>query len=189
MKNSSRGSIVVIGLLLAAFVLLVVIYYYFFTPKAKTLPPEVVAPIAESLPDEEFIKASDDAEGRVLARGDINGDGFEDAVVQEMHCGASCGVNLAVIFNDGKGGTRPLGSEYSTFAPAFYGSSAVKSDVKEVSIKDGIISLTGNGLDCTSQDFTVICTEEKWNVEKTVTYKFDGTRIVQLEVKTGEFGY
>ncbi len=188
MKNSKAGSVGVIVLIVVAAVALALAYYY-FTPKSPAVTPEVISPVATTISDTDFIEASDDPEGKVLARGDINGDGYEDALVQELHCGASCGVNLAVIFSDKDGKLTTLSSEYSTFEPAFVGSSAAKSDVKEVSIKDGVISLTGNGLACTPPGSEEPCTEDKWNVERTVTYKFNGTKIVQIETKTGEFGY
>lgn len=138
-----------------------------------------------NLPDAFFKLAAKNPNSKVLAKGDVNSDGYEDAVIQETYCGASCSVSLQVILNE-KNTTAKLLKDKNypdTFSPAFQASSAVKSEVTNVSIKNGVISLTGKGLACTAPNSDEICTEEKWNVVKTATYKFDGLDIVQLSVK------
>ncbi len=139
-----------------------------------------------SLTDAQFIAAgSDDPQAKVVARGDINGDGYEDAIVQEVHCGASCSIGLQVVFNDHNSSAKLFHStKYETFEPAYMSSSAAKSEITNISIKNGIISLTGMGLACTPPGTEEACTQEKWNVVRTVTYKFNGTDIVQLSVKS-----
>ncbi len=124
---------------------------------------------SNSLPDEVFIKASLDPTGKVVARGDINGDVYEDAVVKVSTCGASCSTNLMVVLNNKNIDTDVLDV---SFDPGFKSSSAAKSDVTNVSIKNGIISLTGYGLDCGNPNQEAdICTQEKWSVVKTIKFK------------------
>jgi hypothetical protein len=139
---------------------------------------------SNNLTDAQFIAAgSDDPQAKVVARGDINGDGYEDAIVQEVHCGASCSIGLQVVFNDHNSSAKLFHStKYETFEPAYMSSSAAKSEITNISIKNGIISLTGMGLACTTPGTEEACTQEKWNVVRTVTYKFNGTDIVQLSV-------
>lgn len=138
-----------------------------------------------SLSDDAFKSVLEDPEAKILAKGDINGDGFEDAVLSEMYCGASCSTSLQAVLNENNKTAKLLKNKnnYDTFSPAYVGSSAAKSSVSEVKIENGIISLTGIGLQCTPAGSEEACTEEKWSVVKTVTYKFDGTNIVQLFVK------
>lgn len=124
----------------------------------------------------------------ILARGDVNGDGYEDVLVEYLDCGASCAVNLQIVLNEG--GKRAVllkGKNYpDTFSPAYESSSAAKSEITSASIKDGIISITGRGLECTPPNSEETCTEENWNIVKTVTYEFDGGSLVQTSV-TPEF--
>lgn len=137
-----------------------------------------------SLPDSEFLKTflKDDPKAAIMARGDINMDGYEDVIVQEIHCGASCSVGLQVVLND-KNITASVLKDKNypdTFSPAFMSSSAAKSAIDKISIKNGIISLSGSGLACGSSDSEEPCTQEEWSIVKTVQYKFDGKNIVQL---------
>ncbi|MDB5204775.1 MAG: hypothetical protein JWP09_803 [Candidatus Taylorbacteria bacterium] len=189
MKNTQRNFILFI--ILAVAVIGGGVYFY-STKKASTdlvdtqfhTEADQNANIT-SLPDTSFKSAVGDLDANILARGDVNGDGYEDAVVQEIHCGASCSVSLQVVLNEGNVSAKLVKDKNypDTFSPAYVASSAIKSEVTSVSIKNGIISLTGKGLACTTPSLEEACTEEKWNVIKTATYKFDGSNIVQLSVK------
>jgi hypothetical protein len=138
--------------------------------------PTTTSSNSNILSDAVFIQATSDAQGKVLARGDINGDGYEDAIVQEMNCGASCGINLAVVLNDHNSKVTLFNpTKYANFEPAYSGSGAAKSELTNVSINDEIISLTGRGLECEND-----CDEKKWNTIRTVKYKFDGKSIVKI---------
>jgi hypothetical protein len=55
---------------------------------------------ATSLSDEIFIKAVADPQAKVLVRGDLNSDGYEDAIVQVISCGVSCSVDLEAVLNN-----------------------------------------------------------------------------------------
>ena len=201
MKNTQRGFI---GIAIAVLIALVVLgggAYFYTTQKAQIDTPQVSNSVASSsqnsnaqtsipttnrtsLTDAEFIAvSSDDPQAKVVARGDINGDGYEDAIVQDVHCGASCSISLLVVFNEKNSGAKLFNpTKYETFEPSYMSSSAAKSQVSNISIKNGIITLTGKGLACTPPNTEEPCTEEKWNVVRTVTYKFNGTDIVQLSV-------
>ncbi len=165
------------------------------TSNSVTTSPTVIADVEEknnglSLTDAQFTSVIvDDPQAKVLARGDVNMDGFEDAIVQEVHCGASCSISLQVVLNMQNKTAKLLKDKNypDTFAPAFVGSSAAKSQVDNISIDaKGIISLTGNGLDCLhftlKDDEDDPCTQEKWSIRRTATYKFDGKNIVQLSI-------
>lgn len=80
----------------------------------------------------------------IAAKGDINGDGYQDAVVSATSCGASCGNNLDVIMNDKNGSAHKLpGIEF----PGYKIAGALQTSLKSVSIGDGIISVTANNFE------------------------------------------
>jgi hypothetical protein len=148
---------------------------------------EVKSVNKNTLPDSEYLRVIDNPNVKILAKGDIDLDGTEDAILADIQCGASCGTSLLVVFNK-NGRPQLLTGPTASFAPAFYGSSAAKSAVSDITIKNGIITLTGLGLDCMNSGSNEgdYCTEEKWNILKSVTYKFDGKDIVQLSVNSPE---
>ncbi|KKR65385.1 MAG: hypothetical protein UU06_C0020G0012 [Parcubacteria group bacterium GW2011_GWB1_40_5] len=158
--------------------------YFSLRKTNKTEPVDTIATEkVQTLTDADFINALGDSEAlesKVVARGDVNQDGYEDALVQSMHCGASCGVDLLIVLND-KNTTAKVfePTDYLGFEPAYRGSGAVKSDLSDITIKDGIISLTGTALGC-PEDF---CDDENIGIVRRVTYKFDGQKIIQLSVE------
>jgi len=201
MKNTQKGSATLLLVILMLIGIGAGSYYFYTTQKAKLDIGNVATPtnvqgtstVSSStevqtvskvtLTDKDFLAVVEDPQGRILARGDIDLDGTEDVIILNIQCGASCGVSLFPVLNKNGKAVR-INSPEENFAPAFYGSSAAKSEVPDVTIKNGIITLTGPGLDCmkstTKEDD--ICTEEKWRIAKSVTYKFDGKNIVQLSV-------
>ncbi len=122
------------------------------------------------LSDDAFTKALLDTGGKVIARGDVNGDGYEDAITKVSTCGASCATDLNIVINNKNINAKVLDV---SFDPGFKSSSATKSDVTNISIKDGIISLAGYGLDCGGNlnQESDICTQEKWSIVKTIKFK------------------
>ena len=150
-----------------------------------TTTHQTAATSSPRLTDSQFIKVigtnSDKAE--VVARGDINNDGYEDAVVQTVSCGASCAFKLSVVFNQGNGTAKlyvPANPD-GAFEPIYNGSGASKSQLTNISIKDGIITLTGNGLDCLKPNTEAACIEKEWDTLKTFKFKFDGKNVVQVK--------
>ncbi len=194
MKN--KGNILIIFLILIALVVTYIYYDIYHSRYCCAQPPlpEKVDTIATStistttdvienkntLHDSEFTKTSKDPQAKILAKGDVNNDGYQDAIIQEVFCGASCAVQLKVVLNN-KNINATLMND-TTFVPAYNSSGAAKSDVTNVTIKDGIISLTGSGLDCANYQKEEPCTQEKWSIVKTVKYKFDGKKVIQLSV-------
>lgn len=77
----------------------------------------------------------------VVARGDINSDGYEDIVLASFSCGASCGDNLIPLLNDKNGGVIGFKSSLD----GYYG---FKPRYSKTSIKDGIVYTTiSNNID------------------------------------------
>lgn len=152
--------------------------FYFYQIK-KDNNTETFIPITSpdssqntTLTDEEFTKISEDPEAKILTRGDINKDGFEDAIIAETFCGASCSINLAIVLNQNNQKTVFL--ENAVFE-GYTSGTALKSDINEISINNGDILITGKGLDCGYN-----CTEENWNIVKTLKYEFIENTIVRI---------
>ena len=169
MKNKQKGFIVPIIIGIIALIIVGGGIYFYSNQKNKVVSPisnEIVStstPIntenlkTNSLTDAQFVKAVGDPEAKVVARGDINRDGYEDAIIEQMSCGASCGFSLQVAFNLNNTSVKLLKAQkgYQQFEPAYVGSSAIKSSVTNISIKNGIISLTGKGLRFSIEEWIV----------------------------------
>lgn len=172
MKNSIKILIIILILIILAG------GFYIYTIK-KDKNNDTFTPIVsnskeknKNLSDEDFTKISEDTEAKVLARGDINKDGFEDAIIAETFCGASCSVNLAVVLNQEN--KKAVIAKDNIFEGYTTGT-ALQSDVQDIKIENGNILITGKGLDC---GYT--CTEEEWNIVKTLKYEFIDNNIVRL---------
>lgn len=139
----------------------------------------------KNLTDKMYKDAAGNSATRVLARGDVNSDGFDDAVVEEVSCGASCSLAIQLVINiKGQRAVLIKDSRYpDSFASAFNSSSALKTEIQTVSIKDGKIFITGKGIACGGLKPEDVCSERKWNLVKTAIYQFDGTNIVQYAIK------
>lgn len=131
---------------------------------------------------EDAIKAVVDPGGEsasmtVLAWGDVDDDGDEDAVVMTGFCGASCGNEVDLILDED---SVPVLYEFqgdAAFAPWFVGGGAAQSSLTAATIDGSMITLTGTGL---CGDLPVVETDEpgacNYTVERTATYLFnDGT--------------
>lgn len=173
MKNSMKILITILILIILGGA------YYIYTIKKDDISP--ISPSVSTTPsetkglsDEEFIKKSEDPEAKVLVKGDINGDKFEDVILAETFCGASCSVNLAVILNEENKTARRIENSYFE---GYTAGTAMQSDVQKITIENRTISLTGRGLDC---GYT--CTEEKWDVVKTLRYELINDEIIRLNI-------
>ncbi len=150
-------------------------YYYLnkaFNPPTPMEETILATTTPVILGDNMFIAATQDADANILAKGDLNNDTYEDAIMAVVFCGASCSLSLEVILNVENRSTQSLDN---VSFDGYKSSSATKSDLSLVTIKDGVISLTGKGLDC-GED----CTEQKWNIEKTIEYRLEGDKIVRI---------
>lgn len=199
MKNIQKGFIGIFAIVLIALAVIGGEVYVYSTQKSYIDVPiahvdttsntsssttsNTVTPTISSnktgLSDAVFLAAVGANATKVRARGDINGDGYEDAIVEEIHCGAGCSLDLEIVFNQKNTSAKLFNPpQYANFEPSYRGSSAIKSNVTDITIKNGIISFTGTALECPDS----ICDEAHRNTVRTVTYKFDGTKIVQLSV-------
>ncbi len=98
------------------------------------------------MPDSFFTKAAtNDPQAKVLARGDLNGDGYEDAIVQEVTCGASCRVDAIIVLN--KKNIRVKRLDGVDYFAGFVADGALKTELTHVMIKNGIITLVGKGFE------------------------------------------
>ncbi|MBC7981737.1 hypothetical protein H7X65_01520 [Candidatus Parcubacteria bacterium] len=152
------------------------IAYYYLKQKVDMPVAAPVTPLATTTPvsigDNMFIAATEDADATILAKGDLNNDTYVDAIVAVAFCGASCSLSLEVVLNTDNRSARAV--DNITFE-GYKSSSATKSDLSSVSIENGIISLTGKGLDCDDD-----CSDEKWTIVKTIQYKLEGSKIVRV---------
>lgn len=142
----------------------------------------------KALPDIFFTDAIKDPELqdiKVLARGDINQDNFEDAIVIAYSCGAGCTYSLNVVLNNNN---QSVNAKYMDFDGVEGSPAAFKSLLSEISINDGIISITGSLLDCKRESEATIvdatCETSENNQAlyyKTIQYRFDGTKMMRLK--------
>ncbi len=120
----------------------------------------------------------------VLGRGDINQDGFEDVIVISYSCGAGCVYYLDVVLNNNN---QSVNAKVMDFDGINGSPSAFKSLISTIIIKNGIISITGEGFDCQGEsekpinEICKISEDNQWMESKTINYKFDGTKIVRLK--------
>lgn len=73
-----------------------------------------------------------------IAKGDLNNDGLEDAVVAGTHCAASCGKFFGIVINKGEN----LTDTFSVVPEDFVMSGATQYGVENIVINNGIISIT-----------------------------------------------
>lgn len=73
--------------------------------------------------------------------GDINNDGYEDAVFVEHNCGVSCSVNLSVALQQPDGALKIMEVGGVPIEPLGAG----KTDIQSIVVKDGKISITARG--------------------------------------------
>jgi hypothetical protein len=181
--KSLQDGFVSLALLVLALLLVGGGVYVYSKNKSADLSTRNVVTTQSVLTDDDFIKAIDieyNGGAKVVARGDINMDGYEDAVVQTTSCGASCGSSLFVVFNVKDESTKVYVSQTGAFESAYNGSGAAQSVLSSVVINNGVITLTGNGLNCYMPNTETPCTEEKWNMSSSVQYTYKGGRIVEI---------
>ena len=140
-----------------------------------------------TLTDAQFIAATspdyrNGGGAHILAKGDANQDGYEDAIVMNLSCGAGCIYYLRLVLNEDNKLAKVISSDFDGVngSPA-----AFKSSISTITINGGIISITGSGLDCSLSDLgdskDCIATEDNmWPTSKTINYRFDGTKILRL---------
>lgn len=102
----------------------------------------------------------------LIAKGDLNGDGLQDAIIWADVCGATCSIYfLAVVNNDNN-----LPEAFNVVADGILTSSAKRSGVKSIAIKNGIVSINADIFDKFNGD----------RINQTFNYKLVGKNLVKL---------
>lgn len=146
--------------------------------KKEILQTETVSTVSM---DELFIKNFKDIYGnegepKIITKGDINKDGFEDAIIEASYCGASCSFSFYIVLNKGNNSFDLLEDSVSDFENGITFSSAIKSSIDNVKIENGIIYISGYGLDMPSDDFS----QEEWNTYKTIKFYVENDRVLRV---------
>lgn len=105
-------------------------------------------------------------DAKVIARGDINMDGYEDIALRTNTCWASCGNGIEFLLNDKKGGIIDL----NLSIPGYVGAGAGKSLVDSITISNGVITAVVTKL-----------TGEEASAKTTTRYKLEGRTIVEVK--------
>jgi hypothetical protein len=139
-------------------------------------------PVYTNLSDIFFTKTFSNTEGiKIVSVGDLNGDEFIDAIVSKTTCGASCSINLLIVLNEKNESVKILGGENAEiFSPQYQNSGATKSELTETKIENGIIYLTGYGLNCTQNELEP-CLSKNWQKLKTVKFKIEGDKLFEIK--------
>ncbi|MES2059995.1 MAG: hypothetical protein V4438_03115 [Patescibacteria group bacterium] len=100
--------------------------------------------------------------------GDLNGDGYEDAIAEFTTCGGSCGFGLGVFINQADGTSKMLDAIQPN---VLVGSSAAQTEIKSIIIKDGVIFITAQGFRDSAN----------WDNIVTKKFKYDGSEIFEIK--------
>ncbi len=102
-----------------------------------------------------------------ITKGDINDDGYEDALFIVTSCGASCGSSLGAIINqkNGEGKNISINSE-KYIRP----SSAMQTGITDIQISNGTVSITANGF----------IGEDDWDESVTKKFKVENNALVEI---------
>jgi hypothetical protein len=72
------------------------------------------------------------------------------------------------------------GENAEIFSPQYQNSGATKSELTETKIENGIIYLTGYGLNCTQNELEP-CLSKNWQKLKTVKFKIEGDKLFEIK--------
>lgn len=180
-----------IALIIVAIVIVFVGYRFYMTSTTtttqnvvgSTLSDDVIANLfscAEDKSDSEGVKMTKGEKGSYgcetslitqyitsITRGDINNDGYEDALVVEGHCGASCGNSIYIVLNQKNG----IGKLIGVSIDKHISSGASQTSIKNITINDGIVAITANGFKDSSN----------WDTLVTKEFRFDGSNLIEVK--------
>ena len=74
-------------------------------------------------------------------KGDINGDGYEDAIVLDTHCGASCGTGFSALINNKDGTAQLIPINFENSNLDIQTSGAAQGEFKALSIDKQVVSI------------------------------------------------
>lgn len=101
-----------------------------------------------------------------ITKGDLNHDGYADAVVRTNSCGASCGSNLVVLLNKEDGTAEVVRGTF----PSYITSSAKQTEIISLAITDNMIIAVGRYFEGDTSETIV-----------TKKYKLEGKTIVEVK--------
>lgn len=135
---------------------------------SKPAAPAPTEKVLVRLQESAVYAVVDDEQAKILAKGDINKDEYEDAVVQEVVCGASCSILPLVVLGKADGSVERIDATFPKVIP--WG--AAKTDVLEISITSGSISIMARGFEDVPS----------WDTVSTKHYKFEDGSFVEIEL-------
>lgn len=104
----------------------------------------------------------------LIAHGDINNDGYDDAIVEQGQCGATCNISFFAVINQKNGTGKSAGLVTTDLIES---SGSHTTDIQKITINNGIITMTGQGFKGSSD----------WNVVATKTFRVQGNTLVEVK--------
>ncbi len=144
------------------------VWYAKYSSQPDNRKPALPFPILMPVQDSAVYAVVDDEQAKILAKGDINKDEYEDAIVQEIVCGASCSILPLAVLGKADGSVERVDATFPKVIP--WG--AAKTDVLEISIASGNISIMARGFEDVPS----------WDTVSTKHYKFEDGSFVEIEL-------
>lgn len=146
-------------------------------------PPEQSDPLdtsTEPVSSSPYTYPPDEPYRYELTRGDINGDGVEDVVFDEIYIGASATVHLTAEISQPDGTMRLLDrAPDQTAFPDYMTSSYFKTQVSNVTIDDGEVRVTAYGWLYPEEAHDGVGSPKR-EQEETRVFRLEGNRMVRV---------
>ncbi len=111
-----------------------------------------------------------------IHRGDINQDGYVDAIVETGSCGASCSSGISFVLNDKKG--SGIAVKDVKFPNAFLFSSAGKTSFKSITVSSGIITISSDNF-CVAAPTDTFCGGPEFRAGS-MSFRLEGNVLVEV---------